>query len=67
MNTALRERLTQFHRSLQHELVPLVEADLQQPLTPTMERLLRIWEFVEVERFVPASRGRICRAGCMLR
>ena len=61
MNTALRERLTQFHRSLQHELVPLVEADLQQPLTPTMERLLRIWEFVEVERFVPASRGSVGR------
>jgi hypothetical protein len=61
MNTALRERLTQFHRSLQHELVPLVEADLQQPLTPTMERLLRIWEFVEIERFVPSSRGSVGR------
>lgn len=61
MNTALRERLTQFHRAFQHELVPLMEADLQQPLSPTMERLLRIWEFVEIERFVPSSRGAIGR------
>ena len=61
MNTALRERLTQFQRSFQHELVPLVEANLPQPLTPMMERLLRIWEFVEVERFVPSARGRVGR------
>jgi hypothetical protein len=44
MNTALRERLTQFHRRLQHELVPLVGADIGQKLTPLMEQLLRIWE-----------------------
>lgn len=61
MNTALRERLKQFHLSFQHELVPLVEADLQQPLTPTMARLLRIWELVEVERFVPSTRGCVGR------
>jgi len=61
MNTALRARLTQFHLAFQHELVPLVEADLKQPLTPTMARLLRIWEFVEVERFVPSARGCVGR------
>lgn len=61
MNIALRERLTQFQRTFQHELVPLVEADLQQPLTPVMERLLRIWELVQIERFVPSSRGQVGR------
>lgn len=61
MNTALRERLTQFHRRFQQELVPLVEADLGQPLTPVMERLLCIWERVEIERFVPSSRGLVGR------
>lgn len=61
MNTAARERLTQFHRRFQQELVPLVEADLGQQLTPVMERLLRIWEQVEIERFVPSSRGLVGR------
>lgn len=61
MNTALRERLTQFHRSFQHQLVPLVEADIAGPLTPMMSRLLRVWECVEVERFVPSARGYVGR------
>ena len=42
-------------------MVPLVEADLQQRLTPTLERLLRIWEIVQVERYVPSSRGCVGR------
>jgi hypothetical protein len=61
MNTALRERLTQFHRRFQHELVPLVESDVGQTLTPVMARLLRIWEQVEIERFVPSTRGLVGR------
>lgn len=61
MNTALRDRLTQFHRRFQQELVPLVEADVGQKLTPVMEQLLRIWEQVEIERFVPSSRGLVGR------
>ena len=61
MNTAAREGLTQFHRRFQHELVPLVESDLGQPLTPALERLLRLWEMIEIERFVPASRGLVGR------
>lgn len=61
MNTALRDRLTQFHRRFQQELVPLVEADVGQPLTPMLKQLLRIWEQVEIERFVPSSRGLVGR------
>jgi len=61
MNTALRERLTQFHHHVQHQLLPLVEADVSASLTPTMSRLLRIWECVEIERFVPSTRGLVGR------
>lgn len=61
MNTALRTRLTQFHHRFQHELVPLLEADVGQTLTPAMAKLLRIWEMVEIERFVPSSRGLVGR------
>lgn len=61
MNSALRERLTQFHHHFQHSLLPLVEADLSASLTPTMSRLLRIWECVEIERFVPSTRGLVGR------
>jgi hypothetical protein len=57
MNSALRTSLTQFHWQCQHELVPLVEAGLGQALTAPLERLLRIWEMVEIERFVPDSCG----------
>ena len=61
MNNALRARLTQFHHDFQHQLLPLVEADLSVSLTPTMARLLRIWECVEIERFVPSTRGLVGR------
>ena len=61
MNTALRQRLTQFHSSCQRELVPLLQSDLEQTLTPVMERLIRIWEWIEIERFVPSCRGFVGR------
>ena len=57
MNNALHDRLTQFHRTFQQELLPLVEADMGASLSPMMQRLLRIWEYVEVERWVPSTRG----------
>lgn len=61
MNAALRERLTQFHRRCQEALFPLVETDIDAPLTPKLEQLLRIWEMVEIERFVPSARGFVGR------
>ena len=61
MNTALRARLTQFHLGFQQELVPLVESDLGQTLTPKLTRLLRIWEWLEIERWVPSTRGQVGR------
>lgn len=61
MNTALRTRLTQFHLGFQQELVPMVESDLEQTLTPMLTGLLRIWEWVEIERWVPSTRGQVGR------
>jgi hypothetical protein len=57
MNSALRTRLTQFHRQCQYELLPLIETDLGEPLSAPVQRLLRIWEMVQIERFVPSCRG----------
>lgn len=61
MNLNLRSRLSQFHSLFQHELLPLIEADLGEPLTPPLEQLLRIWEMVQIERFVPPWRGFVGR------
>jgi hypothetical protein len=61
MNLNLRERISQFHSLLQHELLPLIEADLGERLTPKLQELLRIWEMVEIERFVSRWRGLIGR------
>ncbi|WP_210772036.1 transposase [Metallibacterium scheffleri] len=61
MNHKLRARLSQFHTLFQHELVPLTEASLGVRLTPKLEQLLRIWEMVQIERFVPVGRGWVGR------
>ena len=61
MNNALHDRLTQFHRTFQQALLPLVEADMGATLSPMMQRLLRIWEYVEIERWVPSTRGYVGR------
>lgn len=41
--------------------MPLTEACLGARLTPKLEQLLRIWEMVQIERFVPAGRGGVGR------
>lgn len=61
MNLNLRQRLSQFHSLCQRELLPLVEADLGEVLTPPLQQLLRIWELVQIERCVPSSRGMVGR------
>jgi len=61
MDHKLRDRLSQFHTLFQHELVPLTEASLGVRLTPKLEQLLRIWEMVQIERFVPVERGWVGR------
>jgi hypothetical protein len=57
MNSALRTRLTQSHSSFQHSLLPLAESDIGHALTPKLTQLLRVWECIEIERFIPSARG----------
>ena len=57
MNTALRAHLTQAHLCFQHTLVPLAESDTGHALTPKLTQLLRVWECIEIERFLPSTRG----------
>jgi hypothetical protein len=57
MNTTLIGRLSQFLTQLQFELFPLLREDLELELSPTLEKVIRVLEFVQVERFIPSSRG----------
>jgi len=57
MNSALRARITQFHYQFQHELVPLIERDFGERLSPVLQRVVRTLECVQIERFVPSMRG----------
>lgn len=61
MNTAVRDSLTQSHRLFQNELLPLVESDIGHALTPKLMQLVKIWEFIEIERFIPSTFGAIGR------
>lgn len=61
MNTAVRTQLTQSHTLFQYELLPLVESDLGHALTPKLMQLVQIWELIEIERFIPSTRGAIGR------
>lgn len=57
MNSTLRTRLTQAHSNFQHALLPLMESDVGHALTPKLMQLLRVWECIEIERFIPSTRG----------
>jgi len=57
MNTATRQRITQFHYQFQHELLPLLERDFGERLSPVLQRVVRTLELVQIERFVPCTRG----------
>lgn len=61
MDLNLRGRLSQFLTTVQRELLPIVEADVGEALTAPLQRLIRIWEMIEIERFVPSSRGALGR------
>jgi hypothetical protein len=61
MNCNLRTGLSQFLTALQRELFPILEADIGEALTAPMQTLIRIWELIGIERFVPSSRGEVGR------
>jgi len=43
--------------SQQHELVPLLERDFGERLSPVLQQVVRTLAFVQVERFVPCTHG----------
>jgi hypothetical protein len=57
MNTTFGGRLWQFLTQLQGEVFPVLREDLDAELSPTLEKVIRVLEFVQVERFIPSNRG----------
>lgn len=62
MNNTANSRLSQFWNHLQHDLFPwLQEEEETLSLSPALEKVIRVLEFVEIERFLPPSRGFVGR------
>jgi hypothetical protein len=56
MDTTFRSRCSQYWQTLQSELLPMQAADLE-GLTPTLEHVIRVLEWVRVEEFVDGGAG----------
>ena len=61
MNTTCKSRLSQFWSHLQHELFPFLREEDHLELSPTLEKVIRVLEFTQVDRFIPSSRGFVGR------
>jgi hypothetical protein len=61
MSNTLRSRLSQFWTEMQHDLFPFLREEAHMALTPPLEQVIRVLEFVEIERFIPSSRGYVGR------
>jgi hypothetical protein len=61
MNTTCTSRLAQFWNHLQHELFPFLREEDHLELSPTLEKVIRVLEFTQVDRFIPSSRGLVGR------
>lgn len=61
MDHNLAGRLSQFFDYFQRELFPRMEADLGEALTAPLQALIRIWEMIGIENFVPATQGQVGR------
>ncbi len=57
MNATFTGRISQFLTQLQTELLPVLREDLELELSPSLEKVIRVLELAQVERFIPASRG----------
>jgi Transposase domain (DUF772) len=57
MNTSFRTTYSTYWNALQHELMPMKQADWAalERFTPTLERIIRVLEWVRVEEFVRRS------------
>jgi hypothetical protein len=61
MNTTANGRLSQFWTHLQHDLFPWLQEEESLSLSPALEKVIRVLEFVEIERFLPPIRGFVGR------
>ena len=61
MNTTCKSRLSQFWSHLQHELFPFLREEEHWELSPTLEKVIRVLEFTQVDRVIPSSRGFVGR------
>jgi hypothetical protein len=61
MNTTLASRLSQFWTEVQINLFPFLLEEEHFVLTPVLEGLIRVLEFIGIERFIPSSRGFVGR------
>lgn len=61
MNVDLKYRISFFLIALQQELFPFLHAEENLLLTPVLELLIRILEFVQIERFIPSTQGFVGR------
>jgi hypothetical protein len=57
MDTIFTARISQFLTLLQTELFPLLREEMELELSPALEKVIRVLELVQVERFIPSSRG----------
>lgn len=61
MNTTANSCLSQFWNHLQHDLFPWLHWEESLSLSPALEKVIRVLEFVEIERLLPPSRGIVGR------
>ena len=61
MNNNLTSRISQFWNDLQHDLFPFLREEDHLGLTPALEGLIRVLEFIGIECFIPSSRGFVGR------
>lgn len=61
MNTTHKSRLSQFWSHLQHELFPFLREEDHMELSPALEKVIRVLEFTQIDRFIPSSRGYVGR------
>ena len=61
MNTTCKTRLSQFWNYLQHDLFPCLREEDHLGLSPALEKVIRVLEFTEIERFIPSRRGCVGR------
>ena len=61
MNSTCTSRLSQFWNHLQHELFPFLREEDHLELSPTLEKVIRVLEFTQIDRFIPSSRGFVGR------